>query len=509
MRKKILLAWLRCVLVCGALICCSQMSGAESSSPMPVLLDQTLNNAEIEKKEKIRAAQEQADAIAAIMADHSDFIDRTGRIVTSPQSDSVVIPDMVTDKRSGLYSKHTPPFYVIFKRVIDETHMQNEMHSANKTNTQNEIKTPDQTDTQNEGHAPNQKIRYEIVEARSRKVVAHLPANMIPEIGSCFPEPTERGLVMVERADPVTGEPLNPHQRGIFDAKRKRMLKLPKSFNGVFPFSCGRASFDVGELVNGTKLKYGFLNTHGKVVIRPVFDEVLPFAENLAPVKRDGHWYFINRAGKVVIYLPDDCRQAERFSEGMAAVKFGGTWADANWKWKGARVGFIDKTGKIVIQPQFLHAGVFTKELCAVMNADLRHLYGYIDKSGRWIIAPQFESAGGFRGADGTAEVKLGTLKFDRELWLKKKQREQYKLAQLNAFLTEYSVMHMKRAEIIAHLGQPDMTIGSDDEYVLSGGHFGKASIIFRYDKGDVSKYKMNYMKDWFDENHPIDCDSL
>jgi hypothetical protein len=45
--------------------------------------------------------------------------------------------------------------------------------------------------------------------------------------------------------------------------------------------------------------------------------------------------------------IPPRFNGAERFSEGLAAVLLGEENADT-WPW-----GFIDKTGKMVIQPQF------------------------------------------------------------------------------------------------------------------------------------------------------------
>lgn len=64
--------------------------------------------------------------------------------------------------------------------------------------------------------------------------------------------------------------------------------------------------------------------------------------------------------------------------------------------------GYIDKTGKEVINPQFKSAGQFSEGLAAVR---LNGTYGFIDKSGSFIIKPKFDFALPFQG--GQAKVFL------------------------------------------------------------------------------------------------------
>jgi len=68
--------------------------------------------------------------------------------------------------------------------------------------------------------------------------------------------------------------------------------------------------------------------------------------------------------------------EAEKFSEGLAAVKIGGKW------------GFIDTTGKMVIQPKYIypyfsHPNSFRECLVSVaVDGEL----GFIDKTGKLVI---------------------------------------------------------------------------------------------------------------------------
>jgi len=72
---------------------------------------------------------------------------------------------------------------------------------------------------------------------------------------------------------------------------------------------------------------------------------------------------------------------------------------------KDGRWGYIDKTGKIVIQPQFEKATEFFEELAPVR---LGGKWGYIDKSGQWEIPAQFSAALHFREGIGLVARKSG-----------------------------------------------------------------------------------------------------
>ncbi|MBY0357866.1 MAG: WG repeat-containing protein [Candidatus Obscuribacterales bacterium] len=88
---------------------------------------------------------------------------------------------------------------------------------------------------------------------------------------------------------------------------------------------------------------------------------------------------FIDHTGKIVIEPRYD--DAESFYEGYAAVKENGKW------------GFIDKDGDIVIEPIFNEISHFSEGLCA---ARLRRQWGFIDRTGKMIIAEQFQRLGDF-----------------------------------------------------------------------------------------------------------------
>ena len=83
---------------------------------------------------------------------------------------------------------------------------------------------------------------------------------------------------------------------------------------------------------------------------------------------------YIDRNGKIKIQPLYS--SAEDFSEGLAAVKINGKW------------GYINKQGKIIIEPQFERANEFCEGMAAVK---INGRYGFIDKTGNVVISPKYK----------------------------------------------------------------------------------------------------------------------
>ncbi|HCE43623.1 MAG TPA: hypothetical protein DET40_08750 [Lentisphaeria bacterium] len=127
--------------------------------------------------------------------------------------------------------------------------------------------------------------------------------------------------------------------------------------------------------------KYTFINIKGEQILPDDFAKELDwrFKEGLLGFcSKEDKWGFIDKTGAVVIKPEFD--QIRNFSEGYAKVKLNGKW------------GYIDKSGKIVIEPQFDNAGEFHEGMAQVK---INNAWGYIDKSGEIIIKPTFTYAAG------------------------------------------------------------------------------------------------------------------
>ena len=87
----------------------------------------------------------------------------------------------------------------------------------------------------------------------------------------------------------------------------------------------------------------------------------------------------------------------------------------------GQQYGYMDRTGKMVIQPQFSAEGCFSEGLACACNGDENAGWGYINRSGAFAIAPHYRSVTSFSegiafvvtaGESPVAIDKTGTVKF-------------------------------------------------------------------------------------------------
>ena len=96
-------------------------------------------------------------------------------------------------------------------------------------------------------------------------------------------------------------------------------------------------------------------------------DEVAPFNEGLAAVKKGNQWGFINEEGKLVIAFRDDLvwnKTPNTMNIGIEGIGFpqfvNGLCSIKRMQDDGiARYGFIDKTGKVVVAAEFLNVSQF------------------------------------------------------------------------------------------------------------------------------------------------------
>ncbi len=175
--------------------------------------------------------------------------------------------------------------------------------------------------------------------------------------------------------------------------------------------------------------KWGYVNAEGRYIIQPQFEMAEFFCNNLAKVEdSEGKVGYIDKTGVYVI--PAKYVQGTNFSENVAFVveagcapicidmlgtklfELNGVVEVANY-WGGlarigvtgddgvARYGFVDKTGKIVVKPQFTEADCFVEELALVCND--KGKWGFINPEGKYVIEPKFESADSF--SEGMAAV--------------------------------------------------------------------------------------------------------
>lgn len=157
--------------------------------------------------------------------------------------------------------------------------------------------------------------------------------------------------------------------------------------------------FNEGLALVSTGDKYGYIDKTGKYVINPSFIKATDFSEGVAfVVKENTEPIAINKKGETLFSLKQ-AEIVETFSEGLAAFAIlDKTSTDEDYLY-----GFVDKTGKEFIKPQFKQVGEFSDGLCNVQNKEGK--WGFIDKSGIVRINFQFDYSTSFY--EGKAAVKF------------------------------------------------------------------------------------------------------
>lgn len=205
-----------------------------------------------------------------------------------------------------------------------------------------------------------------------------------------------------------------------------KMVIQPK-YADAKPFSDGRAAVAIGQKY---EVKWGFIDQRGQYIVRPQYDGVDDFDHGTAvaytcdenPDSVATRRFIINKEGKVIYKGPwtsDDLFytvkngkidiSAEelkwtKFSNGLAPVPFEGKNGLTSY-------GYIDKTGKVIIKPQFADAKQFSDGFAAISvevkeRGHNRNKWGYVDKTGKMVIQPQFaDNPGDF--TEGLALVSI------------------------------------------------------------------------------------------------------
>jgi len=157
----------------------------------------------------------------------------------------------------------------------------------------------------------------------------------------------------------------------------------------IFKFSEGLAPM-------ASKDKFGYINKSGKWAIKPQFTQAWEFVDGLAVVTRGGnlkkespgHYEIIDRTGRSVIKFGKDVSSVESFSEGLAAVEVE----------KGKEpplTGFIDKSGRFVIEPKYPFVKSFSDGLAQFLLENGK--WAFMDHSGNIVLSTDYFVPYGFK----------------------------------------------------------------------------------------------------------------
>jgi hypothetical protein len=181
-------------------------------------------------------------------------------------------------------------------------------------------------------------------------------------------------------------------------------LAIPAQFASVSKFSEGLCCVSIKK--DGQDIT-GFIDKTGTWVIKAGQTGQSDFSDGVTLTtfsnSNGGYDAIISQKGKVIAKLPTGMLSdsfSPGFSEGLAVVR------DIFPPYNSSE-GYIDKSGKVVIKPQFVWAYDFSEGLAAAgIYENGVQKYGYIDKTGTWVIQPQFIEADAF--SEGLAAVCTG-----------------------------------------------------------------------------------------------------
>lgn len=187
-------------------------------------------------------------------------------------------------------------------------------------------------------------------------------------------------------------------------------------------YSVGDFSEGFAVATSRSERKTGFIDRTGKLSIPAIFQDARSFSEGLAVVKFQGSYGYIDQQGKFAI--PPRFAYATGFSDGHAFVIENGTCQlfdddrcslsprvvltvfvgikpNGSVTPQPCRYSIIDKTGAVVSGAKYIYAKPFSEGLALVWDGKR---WGYVDYSGKVRIPLQFEDAEPF--SEGLASVR-------------------------------------------------------------------------------------------------------
>ncbi len=172
----------------------------------------------------------------------------------------------------------------------------------------------------------------------------------------------------------------------------------------IFPKAYDKLYTTGSEKVLFTQLedKYGLINLCTKLEVTPQYDQIDLYNCNLALVRKNNLYGFIDEKGKEII--PCQYHEAESFSEDRAVVK----------KTKKGKKFVIDKKGKSITPPIYADIGFFLHGRAHVTIDDWT--YGFIDLKGKLVIPIKYNLAErpSFLCEYGVEKEWIGETSFER-----------------------------------------------------------------------------------------------
>jgi hypothetical protein len=190
---------------------------------------------------------------------------------------------------------------------------------------------------------------------------------------------------------------------------RTGRIVVPPKFHDTSDFSEGLAFVRLTY-----ESKFGYINQTGALVIPYQFAWASDFHEGLAAVAlAKGKYGFIDKTGRLVLQA-EGWLSIDDFSEGLAAVQVEVTDNSVYRGYKDRKYGFIDHSGKFVIPPSYSKVQKFSQGRALFFQPGKNPVYGFIDSQGQVAIKPNFVDGRSFAEGLAAVAIKAGD---DKKLW--------------------------------------------------------------------------------------------
>ena len=190
------------------------------------------------------------------------------------------------------------------------------------------------------------------------------------------------------------------YTRGFIDKTGKLVIDLRSYTSDYFSDGVALINFNMVGTDGGGMNLYKYIDKDANWLFKQSYGYATPFKDGFALVKSKEGVRVISKE-KMIAELYGDITPFA-FSEGLARIR---KKASNNYKW-----GYIDTTGKVVIEPIFDNAYDFSEGMAVVSKVDtternIINYYGYINKQGKIAISLLYSEATDFSG--GLAMLRI------------------------------------------------------------------------------------------------------
>lgn len=169
------------------------------------------------------------------------------------------------------------------------------------------------------------------------------------------------------------------NEEGVWVINEQGSVLTSKPFDFIGTYSQGRAIYQESDSESGDVL-YGYLDRDGGILVPAEYQSATDFEDGVSVVQtKEGQYQLMARDTDILYKYPYD--YVGQYGEGMLAFQEEGD----------PKYGFINKSGKVLIPPNFDSVQPFSEGRAVISKVeDYLYTYGLIDQRGNIILEPTY-----------------------------------------------------------------------------------------------------------------------